>query len=305
MDIRPAHVDEVDGALALVASYTATPAPQAVAALRQAARRGDIDLDRLTVAVDQGRLLGAALGVISPGRTAFVTLPGAARRRFERDVAVALLRHWREGEPAQGLAMVQVFVAPHDRRRQAFIEEAGFEHLADLIHLERDRRTTVGEAPLPPGLAWRTYGPDTHDDFAQVIAETYHNTLDCPRLSGLRTIEDTIAGHKSQGRFNPERWFILEADRVAAGCLLLNLIPERTSLDITYMGLASGARGRGFGRALVQKAIDLGRQLEQPFLTCAVDAGNLPAIKTYARFNFRSLDTKRVYVAVPRSFTST
>jgi len=334
MEIRTARADEVDAALALVASYASGPPAQAVVALREAARRGEIDLDELTVAVERpekvsgtfcakhppgrsgkryltpfpaegarDRLLGATLAIIAPGRTAFLTVPGVARRRREREVAVALLTHWRAQAADRDLAMVQAFVTPGDRRHQRYLEAAGFERLADLIYLERDSAARTGEGPLPPGLAWRTYRDEAHDAFARLIAETYRETLDCPRLEGVRPIEDIVAGHKAQGQFDANWWFLLERGGATVGCLLLNAIPERESLDITYMGLVPAARRSGLGAALVQHAIDTTRRAGRRRLTCAVDADNLPAIKTYARFDFRPADTRRVFIALPQQPT--
>ena len=297
--MRKARPDEVDAALALVAAYAAGPPGQVVAALRLAADRGEIDLEELTVAVESERIEGALLAIVAPGRTAFVTPPGVLRRRREREVAVALLRYWRERAVSRGLLMVQAFVEPGDRRRQGHLEAAGFERLADLIYLERPGDLRTGEGPLPEGISWVPYDESTHPLFARVIAETYQGTLDCPRLEGLRPIGDVIAGHKAQGEFRPEWWNLLLWRGREAGCVLLNAIPERDSLDITYMGLVPAARGRGLGAALVQHAIDTTRLAGRPKLTCAVDAANHPAVKIYARFDFRPTETRRVYLAIP------
>ena len=48
-----------------------------------------------------------------------------------------------------------------------------------------------------------TYQPENHALFAAAIQESYRDTLDCPALSGLRDIEDVIAGHQSVGTFDP------------------------------------------------------------------------------------------------------
>lgn len=299
MEIRPAREDEIDVALALVASYVGGRPVEAVAVLRQAAERGELDLSHLTVAVEDDRILGAVLAIVAPGRTAFLTAPGAVKRRLERDVAVALYRHWRTPPPRLDLAMIQTFTQVNDKRQRRFLEAAGYEHLSDLIYLERPADVRTGEAPLPDDVSWRTYSDDTHAAFGRMILATYEGTLDCPRLSGLRLMDDVIAGHKAQGRFDPDRWLLVAVAGEEVGCLLLNAIPERDSLDITYMGLAPGARQRGLGRVLVQAAIDETRRAGRPRLTCAVDVNNLPAVRTYRHYDFRSTDAKRVFIAAP------
>ncbi len=119
---------------------------------------------------------------------------------------------------------------------------AGFEHLADLLYLVSSAQAFPTAAPVEP-LQYEPYSPQAAQRFAAVIERTYRDTLDCPQLDGLRTIDEVLEGYRAVGRFSPDHWMLVRRDVRDVGCLLLANHPEQRIWELVYMG-ASCRRAR-------------------------------------------------------------
>jgi|TARA_B100000959_G_scaffold287519_1_gene373434 ribosomal protein S18 acetylase RimI-like enzyme len=163
---------------------------------------------------------------------------------------------------------------------------AGFYKLAILTYMERTEA-----APhficVPTEL---TFTPSTNVSDAQIqdaLLETYIESLDCPKIHGLRKIEDIVAGHRGQGIHDAQLWTIAELGNKLAGILLLNPVPEAGCMELAYLGCPPIARGKGTSDALMKLAIEQSAAYGLPRITLAVDSENAPAIRLYKRWNFR------------------
>jgi len=92
-------------------------------------------------------------------------------------------------------------------------------------------------------------------------------------------------------------WLAVEGER-PVGVLLATESPEWESWEIAYIGVVPEARGRGFGRELMVRALAEARAAEISHLTLSVDARNAPAIGLYRVLGFERRDTREVYLAV-------
>jgi ribosomal protein S18 acetylase RimI-like enzyme len=167
------------------------------------------------------------------------------------------------------------------------IAQAGFARLAVLAYLRRDVRPADGTAPLPSDIEWANYGLLRHRLFAETIVRTYEGSLDCPGLAGLRTMDETLATHKRTGVFSPRWWHVAMREGRPAGVVLLNHLEGRG--EIAYLGVVPEARGRGVGRALVERAIQDAAEMGLPLVGLAVDTSNAPAVRLYAAAGFREI----------------
>src|SRR5206468_2654294 len=139
------------------------------------------------------------------------------------------------------------------------------------------------EPSWPEGMERVNYSASTHADFARAILDSYQQSLDCPKLSGLRHIEDIIAGHKATGEFDPTKWF-LARDRSSGqglGVLLLARAPRTDTVELVYLGLAPAARGRGLAKVMMRHALATAAHMGASRFCLAVDAENVPALKLY------------------------
>jgi ribosomal protein S18 acetylase RimI-like enzyme len=265
------------------------------------ARELSLSLDRLWLATAQGRPLAACACLQSPGRTSVLLLPSGLASPVEHAVLHALAQAAAEDQTSRGTRLLQCLLEPDDDWTRSALHGAGFRDLATLRYLERTGR----HPPMPPAnpldsigrrSQWITYGPQCHDDFTNLIAATYEGSLDCPGLYGLRDIEDVVAGHKSAGRFDPRLWLLLKSDRADVGCILFGVNPVRDALELVYMGVHPGSRGRGLGRYMLNHSLALPQAQGFAAVTVAVDADNTPAAALYEGSGFVQTHRRRALI---------
>jgi ribosomal protein S18 acetylase RimI-like enzyme len=171
--------------------------------------------------------------------------------------------------------------------------DRGFRQIAQLLYLQAVIGRGLSAPSAPAGCTWHTYLPETHDLFAHAILQSYRDSLDCPAMNGLRTIDDVIAGHKSSGEFDPQCWFILKKNDQPLAVLLLMRVPRSDMAELAYLGLAPDARGRGLGDVMLRQAFWTVRQrMQLPRVTLAVDSRNIPALKLYYRHGMQQMGVK-------------
>lgn len=259
-----------------------------------------------TPASDHAAVLGVCLWVPSAGRTAMLFAPPMTEYPVAAGASVVCIQEALKDVAADtefgGINLVQAVLDPQDEIGHAMFLKAGLHVLTTLGYMERRAPILPSTGPaaiaqsLPPGIRLETYRPDNHQLFATAIQDSYQQTLDCPALSGLRHIEDVIAGHQAVGTFDPALWFLLLEKEHAIGCLLLAKIPARQAMDLVYLGLAPTARGRGLSRALMQMLIYQTRQQSCALSSLSVDEINVPARKLYQRFGFSVVARRRTMI---------
>lgn len=267
------------------------------------ARELSLSLDRLWLAMTQGRPIAACACLESPGRTSVLLLPSGLASPVEHDVLHELVQAAVQDQLPRGARLLQCLLEPDDDWTCSALHGAGFRDLATLLYLERTGRRPPAPAENPLDSVgrrsrWITYGPQCHDDFTRLIAATYEGSLDCPGLYGLRDIEDVVAGHKSAGRFDPRLWLLLTSDGADVGCILFSVNPVRDALELVYMGIHPGFRGRGLGRYMLNHSLALPQVQDFAAVTVAVDADNTPAFALYQGSGFAQTHRRRALVRV-------
>jgi len=265
------------------------------------ARELSLSLDRLWLATAQGRPFAACGCLESPGRTSVLMLPSGLASPVEHRILHAMVEAAAQDQVVRGARLLQCLLDPDDEWTRSALHGAGFHDLATLLYFERPGGRPP-PAPVNPlestgrRYRWMTYGPQCHADFTKLIAATYEGSLDCPGLSGLRDIEDVIAGHKSAGRFEPRRWLLLESDRTAVGCILFGENPVRNALELVYMGVHPAFRGCGLGRYILNHGLSLPEVQQFAVVTVAVDCENTPALALYRGSGFAQTHRRRALI---------
>jgi ribosomal protein S18 acetylase RimI-like enzyme len=136
--------------------------------------------------------------------------------------------------------------------------------------------------------------------FHQALLDSYEGTEDCPEISGVRTVEEILEGHSAQGKYDPARWWLARAERKPVGVLLLCEVPEWAAWDVAYVGVVPEARGHGFGRELMHRALSAARADGVARLTLSVDVRNQPALNLYTGLGFEMHDRREVFLAIWR-----
>jgi len=282
--------------LHLVFSHLAEPErQQQVSRILSEAEAGRESLEGLWGAYEGGRLMGAGLAIIQPGRTASVWLPRSPRGENAEPIAEQLLAavdEWLFGQDVQ-LAQVLVETASDDEDR--LLRRRGFQPLTDLLYLVCQENEFPNVRPITR-LDFEPYSQDNHQRLVALVDATYQQTLDCPQLNGVRDTEDVLAGYRVTGEFDAARWLLVRHEGQDVGCLLLADHVRDENWELVYMGVVPDARGQGWGIEIVHHAQWLTRCAARPRLVLAVDAANEPAIRMYAVAGFQAWDRRTVYV---------
>lgn len=258
--------------------------------------RGELDPAGVFVAVAAGEPVGSLICMTAPGAGGLVWPPQVQPQFPERPAAedglVQAASAWLRG---RGARLAQALLIPDEIQLAAPLERNGFAHVTRLWYLRHELELT--SAAL---AAFRlTYVPYAADParFHDTLLSTYVDSEDCPEVTGVRTIEEIIEGHRAQGRNAPERWWLALAGAEPVGVLLLSEA-ENASWDVSYVGVTPAMRGRGCGVELMHKALVEARVGGADFLTLSVDARNRPACRLYHRLGFERFDEREVLLAI-------
>jgi len=288
VEIRPARLRDAGS---LAAFHEVAPPPPGGAEAADPIYMSD--LRARVVAVSGGEIVGTCRYLGAAGHCAVVPAPrllewdeALAARLLRAAAAHALRRH--------RARLIQAIAEPEGPGPlAAAIERAGFDRLAVLSYMRRPIRFEDKLLAPPAGLEWRPYSIFRHGLFARSILRTYRDSLDCPKLAGLRPIDDTIATHKHTGTFSSKTWRLAMAGGDPIGAVLVNENQGRG--DLVYLGVAPESRGRGIGRALLERGIRDTAEMGLPQMGLAVDVGNAPALRLYERSGFHEVRRRLAY----------
>jgi mycothiol synthase len=253
---------------------------------------GQIDPAGIFLAHDESRLCGVQVCVPLAGAGALFWLPKSkpANATLE-DHLVRVALNWLRG---RGTKVAQALVSAPDAPGAQPLVRCGFRPITRLHYLEHP--LDVLPPPCVSRLRFSTYSRENAGIFHATLMATYGATLDCPELTGVRTVDEIIAGHVAQGKFRPERWWLgFEEDR-PVGVAMVTEAPDSNAWDLSYLGLVPSARRRGLGREMTCHVLRIAQASHAPKLILAVDARNRPAAQLYQGLGFLSVDFREVYL---------
>ena len=274
-------------ALALLLTGQADAASSAVDQFLSFSRDQEMDLSECWAAVEHNLPRATALIVPSAGRAGLIFLSNVDSNK-QASITAQLVDAACSAQSPQKMTLLQSLLDMPQHRERTALADAGFSELAVLSYMQR--HITAGyQAQL--SLADRAidiyhWSDETEPIFKRSILKSYEQTLDCPGLLGLRGIDDIVEGHRSSGVFHPKLWTALQHGDEPVGVMLLNEVPQRTSLELVYLGLAPAWRGKGLARILVNHALSLCAENRANQLILAVDETNDPALKLYRKLGF-------------------
>jgi ribosomal protein S18 acetylase RimI-like enzyme len=261
-------------------------------------RQGELDPAGIIVVRGDTGLLGAMVCVPVAGASALVwppqAVPGSRRRQVEDlllSYAVAWLRR-------RGAKLAQALLSTSEIGLAEPLERNGFAHITGLWYLRHDLSRLPPSPPEPTRLTLQTYTSCDQARFHQTLLETYEGTFDCPEVNGVRDLKEILEGHRSQGQFDSNRWWLAADGDQAVGVLLMTQISEWQGWDVSYFGVVPRARRRGIGSAIMRKGLLEAQSARATQLTLAVDMRNVPATKLYSQLGFERFDTREVYLAI-------
>ena len=243
--------------------------------------------------------IAAATVLANPGKTGLLVHTPCWLCQTRKAALIQAIRIASQSAIESHLAFVQTLISPQDSPTCNLLERAGYQRLTELVYMRLDL-----DVELPPAtvrLDWHTAEELPQSVLEQTIAATYVDSLDCPALAGLRELDDVVEGHRSSGVYTPHSWHVAFVGGVPVGCALVNDVISANRADIVYLGVARAARGKGIGRALLQRAAESAQRGGKGALTLAVDVTNAPAMKLYESYGFERTDRRLAMVFLPKS----
>lgn len=293
---EPARTEDWGAAFRLIFHYL--PAGERENRCANALRllqRGELDPQGLFIVRGPAGLCGALLCLPVPGGSALVWPPGVMGH-WRAEIEDALLRYACAWLRQRGVKLAQTLLAPEEMFLGFPLERHGFKLVTRLWYMRHDLNLPVDCLNVPSRLNYQAFADDAL--FRQTLLRSYEGTLDCPEVNGVRGIDEVIEGHRAQGAFDPERWWVVCEEGNPVGVLMMTEIPESGDWELAYMGLAPEARRRGFGREMLLHALCEARAAEAPAVTLSVDARNQPAWNLYRSLGFEPYDQRVVYLAI-------
>ena len=208
-----------------------------------------------------------------------------------------LVQHAFQWLRQQGVKLVQALLPVDALFGIEALERNGFLHLTHLWYLRHRLDVPVHCLDTPARLEFLLEA-DEPDRFAEVLFRSYDGTLDCPEINHVRTMEETLTGHRSQGVFDPRLWWLAQVDGRQVGVLIATKTLNSAEWDVGYVGIVPEARRRGFGREVMLRLLFEARAAGVPAVTLSVDGRNHPAWNLYRDLGFEVYDRREVYLAI-------
>ncbi len=247
--------------------------------------------------VRRGTLLsGAWLALLLPGRVAMVMLPSCRWRGLEAVDQRAAVAAGVEALSDQELYYAQALLEAEDTYQRRVLEEFGFHRLTTLRYMQRACAWPPWDPPETTGVEWIAYEQASREEFGRTLLATYQESSDCPELTGIRPVEEVLASHRATGPFDPQLWELVRVEGRIAGCILLSQLTFGPMMEVVYLGVVPGLRGRGVGSLLMRRALSQAQLRRAAELMVVFDARNSAAGRLYERFGFEQVAEREAYV---------
>jgi ribosomal protein S18 acetylase RimI-like enzyme len=297
--IEPARSPELVPAFRLIFRHlSAKDLETRVANVLRLIHQKELDPSGLLVARGPDGLLGAVICQTVPGASGLIWPPQAVGTTQAAEIEDLLIQHAGAWLRQCGAKLAQTLLLPKEAHLAASLLRNGFDHITDLWYLRHNLDMPKHLLLESERLTYHTYANGNPELFHRTLVRTYEETLDCPEVNGVRDLDEIIAGHRAQGRHDPERWWLALDRGHPVGVLLVVEMPECEGWDLAYVGVVPEARRRGFGRELVRKALIAAHHGDATRLTLSVDARNRPAWDLYTSLDFQPYERREVYLAI-------
>ena len=246
--------------------------------------------ERLIVQRAGAEVVGAIWADLPQGAAVICSIP-----RFVAGVSAAqsveMIRRLVSIAGVQGAKLAQVLVMSSGDA--APFADAGFQPLAEMLFVELSPRRLHSQIQSERAIRRETKRESLEfvdatqfDDerMLSILRSTYEESLDCPELNELWDDRDALAGYRGVG--DERSWLIVRCNGRDIGCLMLSRHGTEAA-ELVYLGLEPSVRGLKYGTQLLDQAMSICRNWGVERCIAAVDAGNVPALKTYAKAGFQ------------------
>lgn len=260
-------------------------------------RQGELDPQGVVVRREAAGLLGAILCTPVPGAGGLVwppqVVPAPGWKETE-DELIGYASTWLWG---RGSKLIQALLPPEEECAGPALVRNGFRHITRLWYMRHELELPSTLFSYETRVSFQTY-PAAPALFEETLLRTYEGTADCPEVNGVRTIGEVMEGHRSQGKHDPERWWLAFVSGRPVGVLVTTEVTDWNGWEVSYLGVVPELRRQGLGRELICKVFEEAKAAGAGQLTLSVDARNQPAWSLYRDVGFEAYDHREVYLTV-------
>jgi ribosomal protein S18 acetylase RimI-like enzyme len=265
------------------------------------AQRPDFEPEGYFVALLDGRIVGELETRLRPYLAADIYYPRVLPAHRDGPVAARLVRHALNYCNQRGFRVFDAVwhvrkKARDDKALRTFYRRLGFEELPDNVIMARSpgRRDAVTREG---GLCFRSLADVGPAAFAQAMFRSFQNGREhrasgklCDVEAVMAYLEEAGADHGPAVEEGADRSFVAFASESPVAAALV--VPG----FIQWIGTVLGARGRGYGAALLRHVIGHEARSDGRILSLLVDEKNEPALRLYQRHGFVPLSGYREHV---------
>ena len=309
-EIRPARTsaEQHEALELLVRDSGSFQLDRDVSLILDQAEAGEFDLANLMVACSprdeqnsSPHILGSILLIVQPDGTGLVWPPSVSSKKVipekRKELRYRLLHQTAKIAQSQQCSHMQCSVSAEQELDIEAFQKCGFQELGNMLFLMRtfdlisEQRKSLKNKPLKL-IPYQKVIDDSQ--LANLIERTYEDSQDFPELQGQRTGDQAIRSHRTQGKYHPEWWLVIEQNGVAVGILFFAEHTELEQVELIYIGIIKKYRNQGFAKGALAQAIRKFKR-EKQSLFLGVDARNLSAVKLYESLGFERISRQRIF----------
>ena len=215
-------------------------------------------------------------------------LAPAAPRGLGFDVLEAMVATAHQIEGAQ---FAQALVPVEEQQWLDALVDLGFRSVATILVLAAIPEPSIEDSSLQ-------FLPLANSDrarLAEVVQQTWEDSLDCEELEDTRTIDAVLADYERRCLGDLRHWYVVRQQDDDVGCLLMDAAEESAPLEIVYWGVLPAFRGCGIGEQVLRFAREIGAK-QRSMITAVVDSENWPAINAYNQARFSTVDHQKLFI---------
>ncbi|MDQ7733870.1 GNAT family N-acetyltransferase [Halomonas sp. SpR1] len=212
-------------------------------------------------------------------------LPKSGLPKVVETPAQLLLDKARQWVKTQNIRLCHLELSSEASETEGLLVKHGMQRLVCLEYLigSTHRRLAMNEA-MP--LSLQPFGDLSQTEQLSLLAAVGQDSLDSRPLREVLSIKELLAGFYHQDPQAPQHWYAVGYQNAVVGVLLLAPRPASGRWELMLMGLKPPWRGKGLGRSLLNKALELTQQAGAQEMALGVDDVNFPAKRLYLQAGF-------------------
>lgn len=263
-------------------------------------QQGPLKPEELCVVRSSSGILGSILWQSLPGAIALLWPPQTCVEDGQV-IEDALIHFALNSLKRATIKVVQVLLESEEIFLAESLLRNHFQQMGGMWYLRHFLEISAETLSRPSSLHWVNYQECESEEFEQTLLRCTQDSLDCPELHDVLTIEEMLIGHRAAGHYDPTLWWLVYDQAQPVGIALIADYPETSSWEVDHVAVVPESRGKGIGREMMRFLLNEAKLVNRRQLTLTVDARNTPARRLYQSLGFEPYEYREVYLSILNS----